>query len=372
MRKEKIAFYLPTFLNFSETFIYKLACGVTAYEVVIICKERRNEDKFPFERIITIKRIGEIAGVIKKENIKLVHAQFGLFGAEIANVVQKTGVPLITHFRGQDAYQLSKKFFIRLSYRNLFKKGELFLTVSAAMKKHLIMLGCPEDKIKVYYGGIDLAQFPFEQRKFIGKKNYTILMCGRFVGKKGYELGLRAVGALSPSTRPAARSPFPAQRGRLEYSITVNMIGEGPQEADLKTLAKELGIADRVNFLGKVNYAEIKKQMSKADLLLAPYRTAKNGDSEGIPNIIKEALSVGLPVVTTDHSGNPELARDKNTALVARQNDLGSLIEKISEALNDYTQFAELAKHGRQLVEEKYDLRKQLISLENIYAEFLK
>lgn len=372
MNKQKIAIYLPVFLNFSETFIYKLAKNITKYEVLVICKGRKNEDKFPFGRVITIKRASEIPELIRRENIRLVHAQFGLFGAEIVDVVRKAGIPLITHFRGQDAYQLSKRFFIRLSYRNLFKKGELFLTVSAAMKKHLIGLGCPAEKIKVYYGGIDLAQFPFEPRKFVNEKKYTILMCGRFVEKKGYELGLRAVEELAPSTTPTARSPFPALRGRQEYDIAVNLIGEGPEEEKLKALAVELGIADKVKFLGKVGYEEIKKQMSRADLLLAPYRTAKNGDSEGIPNIIKEALAVGLPVVTTDHSGNPELAIDKKTALVARENDLGSLIEKLNEALTGYPQFGELTKNGRQLVEEKFDLVKQLGMIEDIYEKVLE
>lgn len=372
MNKQKIAIYLPVFLNFSETFIYKLAKNITKYEVLVICKERKNEDKFPFSRVITIKRASEIPELIRRENIRLVHAQFGLFGAEIVDVVKKAGVPLITHFRGQDAYQLSKRFFIRLSYRNLFKKGELFLTVSAAMKNHLIGLGCPAEKIKVYYGGIDLAQFPFEPRKFVNEKKYTILMCGRFVEKKGYELGLRAAAAIFASP-PSPLSSKAGEGGHLASpEIFINMIGEGPEEEKLKALAVELGIAAKVKFLGKVGYEEIKKQMSNADLLLAPYRTAKSGDSEGIPNIIKEALAVGLPVVTTDHSGNPELAIDKKTALVARENDLGSLIGKLSEALTDYSQFAKLTKNGRQLVEEKFDLVKQLGMIEDIYEKVLE
>lgn len=346
MNKTAIAFYLPAFLNYSETFIYKLAKGIKKYKVMIICQERRNSNYFPFASVIVVKNRTDLRKALLVNNIRLIHAQFGLYGAEIADLAHNLQIPLITHFRGQDAYQLARRFFIRLAYKNLFKKGSLFLTVSEHLKNHLIKLGCSARKIKVYYGGIDLAQFKFKKRNFKIKKEYKVLMCGRLVEKKGYGLGLKAL---------------------ADLPVQINIVGDGPDKEKLKKIARGL----KVKFLGSLPYPEIKKYLANSDFLLAPYQTSKNGDSEGIPNIIKEAMAVGLPVVTTKHSGIPELIKDGLSGYLAEEKDLAKLTEKIKKCINNYEKNKKFVLSARKKIEQKFDLIKQVNTLEKIYREII-
>lgn len=352
---KKVAIYLPVFLNYSETFIYQLFTRLKNYEVIVFCRARKNAEQFPFKEIYSGEQVcnkKELLKIMRRENIALIHAQFGIMGADILGIANKLKIPLITHFRGQDAYQLPKKWTVKWAYRRLFKKGTFFLTVSEAMRRHLIALGCAPAKIKTYYGGIDLTKFKYQKKVFKNKKTYSILMCGRMVEKKGFALALGALAKLSQ-----------------EYEFKITIIGDGPQESFLKKIAHQRKIFSKINFVGKQPYEQIKKAIQQNDLLLAPYQRAKNGDSEGIPNIVKEAMAAGLPVITTDHSGCPELAINKKTALVAKQGEAAALSVALKKALRDYQKFAIYTVNARKLVEEKFDLVKQTVVLEDIYQK---
>ena len=156
---QKIAIYMPTFLNFSETFIYSLVRGVRGFELIVICREQKNSKQFPFKSVFVAKRKRDIKIFLEEQKVELIHAQYGIFGTDIMGVAKSLNIPLICHFRGQDAYQLSQNLFIRFSYKKLFKRATKLLTVSNHMREFLINLGAAPDKVAVFYGGINLDKF---------------------------------------------------------------------------------------------------------------------------------------------------------------------------------------------------------------------
>lgn len=348
-----VAFYLPVFLNYSETFIYSLVKNIKSYNLIIICRERKNQDKFPHDRVFQVKNQRQIKRILIEQQVDLIHAQYGTFGADIMGTAQKLRIPLITHFRGQDAYQLPRNFFIRLSYRWLFSKAKKMLTVSEHMKQHLIDLGCLPQKIEVYYGGIQLPEF--KDNKKLNKNNIKLIMAGRLAEKKGMLAGVLAVKEM-------------IDRG---YQLNLKIIGEGQLREKIRDLIKHNNLQERIELTGKMAARQLQEELYRADILLAPHKKAKNGDSEGIPNVIKEAMASGTLLVTTDHSGIPELVVDQQTGFVARENDILQLVQKLEEAIN-FQDISKIKINARRQVEKEFDIVKQTEKLENIYRAVLE
>jgi glycosyltransferase involved in cell wall biosynthesis len=145
-----------------------------------------------------------------------------------------------------------------------------------------------------------------------------ILAVGRLVEKKGHETLLLAAALLR-------------DRG-LAFSL--RLAGEGPEWSRLQRLVHELRLADRVAFLGPLSEGEVRAEYEQADIFALPCRKLANGDQDGLPNVILEAMAHGLPVVSTRLDGIVEAVVDGDSGLLADQDDpaafavhLGGLIE---------------------------------------------
>jgi colanic acid/amylovoran biosynthesis glycosyltransferase len=132
------------------------------------------------------------------------------------------------------------------------------------------------------------------------------------------------------------------------------IIGDGPQRGAAEELATSLGIDDRVRFLGAVDYSRCEEELRRSHVLLLHSVTAANGDQEGLPNVLGEAMSAGLPVISTKHAGIPELVRDGETGfLVNERDEVGT-----SAAMMRLAESADLRMRmgmaGRRLVEQQF------------------
>jgi colanic acid/amylovoran biosynthesis glycosyltransferase len=280
----------------------------------------------------------------------IVHCQFGKLGLKALKLMETGALQgkLVVSFRGGDATRFLKSH--PGAYGPLFPRGDLFLTVSDSLKRRIIEEGCPEGKIRILHSGIDCGSFPFLPRALHPGERVRILSVGRLVGKKGFMPALEAMGLLQ-------------ERGRdFEYAV----IGEGPLRGALERRSAELSLEGRVSFPGWLPHEGVVARMSSSHILLAPSMTAPDGDMEGIPNVLKEAMAMGMPVVGTDHGGIPELVTDGRSGLLAREGDPVDLAGKIDTIIALHEEWPRMGREGRAAVELRFDneqLTDQLIAL---------
>ena len=273
----------------------------------------------------------------------IVHCHFGPCGqlGALLKELTVTKGKLLTTFHGYDMSRYLKKYG-RHAYDSLFTQGDLFLPISEHWKNKLIELGCPLEKIVIHRMGIDTAKFTFPARKPKMNDKVQFLSIGRLVEKKGFQYSIRAVATI--------RETFP----NIEYTI----IGEGPLRRSLESLIDELHVGDCVHLLGWMRQDELVQALTDADILLAPSVTSHNGDQEGIPVALMEALALGLPVISTLHSGIPELIQDRKTGLLVPERDVDALSNKLKYVLLNQEYWAQAAKAGRKYVEENHEINK--------------
>jgi len=291
------------------------------------------------------------ATFLQGEPHDVVHCQFGRLGLTALALRKAGALPgrIVVSFRGSD---LSRHRDTE-GYEELFQAGSLFLPVCGAFRDRLISMGCDPGKIRVHHSGIDLRRFTWTPRHREPGEPFRLITIARLVEKKGVEYGIRAVAELHGAGR------------EVEYTV----IGEGPLERELRGLARELGVAEKVRFLGPLDHDEVVAHLGEAHVLLAPSVTAASGDQEGIPNVLKEAMATGIPVVSTLHSGIPELVEDGVSGFLVEERDARALAERTAHLMDHPERWGPMGEAGRARVEAEYDSVRLNRELEGFYRE---
>ena len=187
-------------------------------------------------------------------------------------------------------------------------------------------------KLHVSHHGLDLADFPFRPE---GRPTDRVIAVGRLAHHKGFDYLLRAAHVLYA-------------RG---VDLTVEFVGDGPERGALARLAGELGIGDRVRFRGWLPFTEARTAMAAATLLVHP----SDGLGDGLPNVVREAMALGTPVIASDVAGLPDALGDGCGVLVPPR-DVPARATAIARLLEDPALRASLATRARQRTEERYDM----------------
>lgn len=246
---------------------------------------------------------------LKKHKIDVVFAQYGHVGAAVLNACKYAKIPLVVHFHGRDssAYDVVKDN--KSKYLDMFGYATSIIAVSHTMVQMLIGLGCPKEKI-VYAPCAPDDGFACITPSF---NKHMFLSVGRFVDKKAPYLTLFAF------KRVVEKEP----------SATLIMAGDGPLLPCCKAIAKELEIEQKVYFPGAVNSEQIKKWLSECLAYVQHSVRAEDGDMEGTPVAVMEALLSGVPVVSTLHAGIPDVVIDGKTGLLSKEHDTYSMSENM-------------------------------------------
>ena len=269
----------------------------------------------------------------------VVHCQFGGVGLR-ALLLKRAGIitgRLVVSFRGADLTKALRQD--PRVYDDLFREADFFLPVSDALKQRLLAAGCPEDKIEVIYSGIDPDRFAFQPRELVPGEPVKLLSIGRLAPKKGFGYAIEAVGELV----------------RSGYDVSYTIVGDGDLKKDLEELIKKHALTTRVHLAGWQTGPELAAHLAVAHVFLAPSVTADDGDEEGIPNVLKEAMAAGLPVVGTVHGGIPELVENGVTGLLAPERDVEALADCLVQLIACADQWQAMGAAGRAKVESAFD-----------------
>lgn len=288
------------------------------------------------------------------ENYDVVHCQYGTLGKSWVYLKDIMDVKVVTSFRGYDLTKFIQENHPGI-YAELFKKGDMFLPVCDYFAKRLQELGCPSDCIHVHYSAIDLSEFPFLEQK-TNNGEIKFLTVARLVEKKGLEYSIKAV------ARIVRHCPT------VQYTIA----GDGPLRSRLVNLIQELGVEGYIHLAGRLLSDDISELMNKAHIFILASVTAQDGDQEGMPVSLMEAMATGLPVISTRHSGIPELVQDEVSGFLIPEWDVDALTAKCEYLISHPQRRTEMGNAGRRLVQENFDIRKLNQKLINIYQETIK
>jgi len=201
--------------------------------------------------------------------------------------------------------------------------------------------GTGADRGRVVYQGIDLDAFPLRAPREPGGRG-EVLSVAALRDKKGHDLLVEAVAILR-------------DRG-VEARLTI--VGEGPERVRIETAILRHGLSERVRLVGAEPPEKVRERLMAADVFALGCRRAANGDLDGIPISLMEAMAVGVPVVSTRISGIPELVEDGIEGRLAPPDAPAALADRIEAALRDREETAAMTARAREKVERRHDLRR--------------
>lgn len=260
----------------------------------------------------SLKAQGYIKNLLKEKEYDVCHAFFGIPCGAIAYLFREK-MPYIVSLRGSDVPGFNNRFsfqyvFLKPVIKKVWSEAGAVVANSEGLKE-LALKTSHDQKISVIHNGIDISEFKPDLTKADKNKEFSIICVSRLIERKGIRFLIEAIGKLK------------------DRDIKLTLVGEGNQEKELKELAVNLGISDRVDFKGYMNHDSIAELYKNSDVFVLPSL------NEGMSNALLEAMASGLPVIVTDTGGTAELV-DGNGVIVP-MGDLEAIVEAISGLFNN-------------------------------------
>jgi colanic acid/amylovoran biosynthesis glycosyltransferase len=373
-----VASYIVNFLKPEMLHVFRQVTALQRWHPVVICKKRENADRFPFDGVrvvpksplhqlrrwwqksildapITIapSEARRLRKEIESSGASLLHVYFGHIGVHLLPLLETAPVPVVVSFHGADAQVDLDRPKHAAATKRMIQLARLLLVRSESIADRLRALGCPAEKIRIHRTGIPLETIPFQQRTAPADGAWNCLQACRLIEKKGIETTLRAFAEFA-RTFPAA---------------TLTLAGDGPQQDRIAALVAELGIADRVKLPGFLTQAELAELLSRAHLFLHPSELGPDGNQEGVPNSMLEAMAAGIPALATIHGGIPEAVEHGVSGLLVGERDFAALAKEMVGLANDADRYAAMSRAAAARVAEQYDIRSTVRALEACYDE---
>lgn len=268
-----------------------------------------------------------LLGFFRDHGVARMLAEYGPVGSLVWRTCREAGLPLFVHFHGHDASALLRDRQWLRNYRHLFAAANGIIVPSAFLAGKLIAAGCPRAKLHISPYGIDPEAFQAAPER---NRNH-VLAVGRLVPKKAPD---RTIAAFA---RIADRFP----------DLRLDIVGDGPLRGACEAAISSNRLHGRVRLLGEQDHRAVKSLMASAGIFIQHSVTAENGDSEGMPVAIMEAMAAGLPVVATLHSGIPELVIHGETGLLVAEGDIPGMGDALGRLLGDPELAATMGARGR-------------------------
>ncbi|MBE9004672.1 glycosyltransferase [Fortiea sp. LEGE XX443] len=329
--------------------------GINFYKNPSVCLQLLNTSRY-VSQAKSLKMLYRALPFLEKKSYDIIHCQFstlGVFGVWFRQLGLIEG-KLISTFRGSDISKFLPKWGEKV-YQELFQETDFFLANCEFFKDKAVALGCEPNKIHVHGSGIDCSKFFFKERHLFDDGVIRIVTTGRLVEKKGIEYVIRAI----------------AQVVRIYPNLEYNIIGDGELKEHFEKLITDLNLGNVVKLLGWKQQKEIVEILDKCHIFVAPSVTVKDGNQDAPVNTLKEAMAMGLPVISTKHGGIPELVEDGVSGFLVPERDADAIAHKLTYLIEHPELWVNMGKAGRARVEEKYDMHKLNDELVEIYQQVL-
>jgi glycosyltransferase involved in cell wall biosynthesis len=277
-----------------------------------------------------------------------VHAHFAHDPALVALLVHRlTGLPYSLTAHARDLYQIPGA---SLAARTAYATA---IVTCCAVNADYIATTVPAEQrapVHVLHHGLELDRFV--PSSVPGRSTPPVLLSvGRLVAKKGFDVLFEALARLKRDGVP----------------LELRLYGDGPVRAELAAQCTELGIEQNVRMLGECSREQVRDALADADVFVLTPRVTQDGDRDGIPNVLVEAMACGLPVVTTSAGGVTELVQHRVNGLVSDPGDVVGIASHLHELLNNPRLRQDLAAAARRTVEADYDVNTAAAALERLF-----
>jgi colanic acid/amylovoran biosynthesis glycosyltransferase len=292
-------------------------------------------------------RAGVIADHVQREHIGHLHAHFASTAASVAIQVHRLcGVPYSVTAHAKDIYRHA----LDLEHlRTKLRHARFAVTVSEFNRRRLAELGRPD--AERVYNGLDLRRFAPNGRRRDDPP--LVLAVGRLVEKKGFDVLIRACAHLRDDGT----------------SFRCAIVGKGDQEGALRGLVERLGLRDYVELTGPLPRETLLELFPRASVVAAPCVVGRDGNRDGLPTVLIEAMALRIPVVATPVTGIPELVEHGRTGLIVPERDARALADAIRRLLLEPETTRRLADAARERVERDFDLQQNVARLRSLFEE---
>jgi len=292
----------------------------------------------------TIKRFAQAAYLVEKglpeASVVHFHAHFSHGPTTVAYFASRlSGINYSFSAHAKDIYLQEPDFL-----REKIRRAQFVVTCTEFNRRHLLSVAGYEAPVFRSYHGIDTELFRPAEARSDKERPPVILSVGRFVPKKGFPVLLHALHKLR-------------QEG---LQFRAYLIGGGEMRPQLESLVKALGLSNCVELKGQMSQSELHSYYRQADLFALACEVQADGDRDGIPNVLVEAMAMAIPVVSTSISGIPELVHNGVNGLLVEEKNRTALTEAIAKLLKEPELARRLGAAGRAAVEDEFDSKRNV------------
>lgn len=280
------------------------------------------------------------------------HAHFATEATTVARLAARfAGATYSFTAHAKDIYHEDASFEDR---RDKLQDAAGVVTVSDYNLRYLReTFGAAALRVRRIYNGLELDEFSYKPPR---DRAPLIVAVGRLVEKKGFDDLVQACALLADAG--------------TEFRCRI--IGTGELEQDLRRRIRELGLEDRVEMLGPRPQAEVIRLVQEAAVFAAPCVVGRDGNRDGLPTVLLEAMALGTPCVSTDVTGIPEIIRDSETGAIVAQRDPASLAGAVGRLLADPPLRIRLAEQARGLVEREFDIHRNAAAIREMFCQAIE
>ncbi|WP_276698391.1 glycosyltransferase [Propionibacterium acidifaciens] len=282
-----------------------------------------------------------LAQAVLDDGITHLHAHFASLAGRMAWLASRlTGVPYTITTHAKDIFHES----VDASWlRRICGGADRVVAISAFNEAHLSrVLAGTGARVRLQYNALELSRFPYGDPPAVGSP-LRVVALGRLVPKKGFADLIDAL----------------AEARAAGVAVDASIAGEGELAAELAERIERRGLTGSVRLLGPLTQEEVRRLLADAHLFVAPCVQALDGNIDGLPTVVLEAMACGTPVIATAVSGLPEVIRDGDTGILLEPGDVGALARALARAAAGGLDLTGMARRARALIEEDFDSRRQ-------------